>query len=119
MKLFVDNLTNVDFSYLDAKRGLLGESWLVELELDGSLNEQGMICDFGIVKKQVKQWFDSTIDHALVIPELMDSLTYREQDTQMHHTPSQQHVHPWAWCWAPRHGHYHDNPYIRILPPAV
>lgn len=78
MKLFVDNLTNVDFSYLDAKRGLLGESWLVELELDGALNDQGMICDFGIVKKQVKQWFDATIDHALVIPSDMPGLSFAE-----------------------------------------
>ncbi|MGB0733248.1 MAG: 6-carboxytetrahydropterin synthase [Pontibacterium sp.] len=75
MKLFVDNLTNVDFSYLDPKRGLLGESWLVELELDGSLNEQGMICDFGIVKKRVKDWFDAGIDHALVVPTEMPDLS--------------------------------------------
>ena len=74
MKLFVDNLTNVDFSYLHPQRGLLGESWLVQLVLDGSLNDQGMICDFGIVKKAVKQWFDNCIDHALVVPTGMDQL---------------------------------------------
>ncbi|MCV6588852.1 MAG: 6-carboxytetrahydropterin synthase [Marinobacterium sp.] len=74
MKLFVDNLTNVDFSYLHPQRGLLGESWLVQLELDGSLNSQGMICDFAIVKKVVKDWFDSTIDHSLVVPMAMPGL---------------------------------------------
>jgi len=67
VKLFVDDLTHVDFSYLDAARGLLGESWVVRLELDGSLNDEGMICDFGIVKKRVKQWFDEGIDHALAV----------------------------------------------------
>ncbi|WP_315981331.1 6-carboxytetrahydropterin synthase [Aliamphritea spongicola] len=81
MKLFVDNLTNVDFSYLDARRGLLGESWLVQLVLDGSLNEQGMICDFGIVKKAVKRWFDDCIDHALVVPTGMNDLVL-QQDAQ-------------------------------------
>ena len=79
MKLFVDNLTNVDFSYLHPQRGLLGESWLVQLVLDGSLNEQGMICDFGIVKKAVKQWFDNCIDHALVVPTGMDRLQLKQQ----------------------------------------
>jgi len=79
VKLFVDNLTNVDFSYLHPQRGLLGESWLVQLVLDGSLNEQGMICDFGIVKKAVKQWFDTYIDHALVIPTGMDNLQIEQQ----------------------------------------
>lgn len=76
MKLFVDNLTNVDFSYLHPQRGLMGESWLVQLELDGSLNEQGMICDFGIVKKEVKRWFDLWVDHALVVPTGMPRLSH-------------------------------------------
>lgn len=71
MKLFVDNLTNVDFSYMHPQRGLLGESWLVQLELDGRLNAQGMICDFGIVKKAVKNWFDDVVDHSLVVPTAM------------------------------------------------
>jgi len=74
VKLFVDNLTNVDFSYLHPQRGLLGESWLVQLVLDGSLNDQGMICDFGIVKKLVKDWMDNSIDHALVVPTGMKGL---------------------------------------------
>ncbi len=78
MKLFVDNLTHVDFSYLHPERGLLGESWMVLLELDGSLNAQGMICDFGIVKKQVKQWLDRVVDHALVVPTGMQNLTCRQ-----------------------------------------
>lgn len=80
MKLFVDNLTNVDFSYLHPQRGLLGESWLVQLVLDGSLNEQGMICDFGIVKKAVKQWFDTYIDHALVVPTGMPRLSHTQDE---------------------------------------
>ena len=80
MKLFVDNLTNVDFSYLHPQRGLLGESWLVQLELDGSLNEQGMICDFGIVKKAVKDWFDEVVDHTLVVPTGMPRLSYQQAE---------------------------------------
>jgi 6-pyruvoyl-tetrahydropterin synthase len=71
VKLFVNNLTNVDFSYLHSSRGLMGESWLLQLELDGALNEQGMVCDFGIVKKLAREWMDNTIDHALLIPTKM------------------------------------------------
>jgi len=80
VKLFVDNLTNVDFSYLHPQRGLLGESWLVQLELDGSLNEQGMICDFGTVKKAVKNWFDDVVDHTLVVPAAMARLGVEQAD---------------------------------------
>ncbi|WP_432697485.1 6-carboxytetrahydropterin synthase [Marinobacterium sp. YM272] len=74
MKLFVENLTHVDFSYLDAQRGLLGESWAANLILDGSLDNQGMICDFGVVKKRVKQWLDAHLDHCLVVAREMAGL---------------------------------------------
>ncbi|MBR9828392.1 MAG: hypothetical protein GYB41_07090 [Oceanospirillales bacterium] len=74
MKLFVDNLTHVDFSYLHPERGLLGESWAVQLVLDGSLDAQGMICDFGVVKRRVKQWLDTHVDHQLVVPTGMARL---------------------------------------------
>jgi len=68
LKLFVNNLTNVDFSYLDEKHGMMGESWLAQLELDGTLNSQGMICDFGLVKSRVRDWLDTYVDHRLVVP---------------------------------------------------
>ena len=68
MRLFVDNLTNVDFSYLCPERGLLGETWLAHIELEGELDEQGMVCDFGIVKKQLRHWLDTEIDYRLLVP---------------------------------------------------
>ncbi|QRV23869.1 6-carboxytetrahydropterin synthase [Marinomonas foliarum] len=68
MKLFVKNLTHVDFSYFDATRGLLGESWQTDIVLTGKLNDESMICDFSIVKKQIKKWLDDHIDHMLAIP---------------------------------------------------
>lgn len=68
MRLFVEQLTNLDFSYLDAKRGLVGETWLANIELEGELDEQGMICDFSEVKKKIRNWLDSNIDHKLLIP---------------------------------------------------
>jgi len=68
MRLFVDNLTNIDFSYLCPERGLVGETWLAHVQLEGSLNHQGMICDFGIVKKKLRDWLDKTLDHCLLVP---------------------------------------------------
>jgi 6-pyruvoyl-tetrahydropterin synthase len=67
-RLFVHNLTALDFAYLDGERGLLGESWRVHVELAGSLDGQGMVLDFAAVKKGVKQTLDRHFDHRLLVP---------------------------------------------------
>ncbi|MCP4995427.1 MAG: hypothetical protein GY934_16865 [Gammaproteobacteria bacterium] len=66
--LFVNRLTVIDFAYLDPEIGLVGESWQVDIELEGRLDQQGMVLDFGLVKKQVKQTVDHYFDHRLLIP---------------------------------------------------
>lgn len=75
MQLFVDQLTNVDFSYLDESRGLLGETWLANFALEGELDQQSMVCDFGVVKKTFRKWLDETLDHKLLVPKNSASLT--------------------------------------------
>ena len=67
-RLFMDNLTVVDVSLLDPEKGLLGESWQVDIELEGSLDHQGMVLDFGLVKRQTKQLIDEHFDHRLLVP---------------------------------------------------
>lgn len=78
MLLFVDNLTNVDFSFLDPERGLLGETWLANVQLHGELDEQGMVCDFGTVKKLLRHWLDTELDHRLAVPAQSPNITITE-----------------------------------------
>lgn len=80
MHLFVDNLINIDFSYLDHQRGLVGETWLAHAALDGALDQQGMVCDFGIVKKTLRHWLDEELDHRLLVPTRSPHLSLQARD---------------------------------------
>lgn len=86
MRLFVDQLTNVDFSYLCPERGLLGETWLASIYLEGSLDEQGMICDFGKIKKHLRQWLDDTLDHTLLVPSQAPQLATSDDHGSLNFT---------------------------------
>lgn len=82
MKLFVNDLTVMDFSYLCPERGMVGESWIVDIVLDGGLNEESMVQDFGIVKKQLKKLIDEYVDHKLVVPAEYSNATITHDQTQ-------------------------------------
>ncbi len=67
-QLFVNRLTTLDFSYLHPQRGLLGESWLLDVAIGGDLDAQGMVLDFAEVKRSIKTLVDQDFDHRLLIP---------------------------------------------------
>ena len=85
MQMFVNDLTVIDFSYLCKNRGIVGESWIVDVLLEGNLNEMSMVLDFGVVKKQIKSIIDEAVDHKLLLPNLEAALTVSDSAVNLGH----------------------------------
>lgn len=78
-RLFVNQLTVLDCAVLDSLRGLLGRSWIVDIALEGALDELGMVFDFGPAKRTIKHIIDTSADHKLIVPAQIPGLTCRQQ----------------------------------------
>ena len=82
--LFVKRLTVIDNSVLSPSRGLVGESWQVDIELEGDVDFQGMILDFGEVKRSIKRLIDDQFDHKLLVPADYRGLQIAEYPEGLH-----------------------------------
>jgi 6-pyruvoyl-tetrahydropterin synthase len=79
MQLFVKDLTVIDFSYLCPIRGMVGESWIVDVMLEGGLDDQNMVLDFAKVKRTIKNTIDDVADHRLLIPTACSEVRWQQQ----------------------------------------
>ena len=75
MQLFVEHLATIDSAYLHPDHGLVGESWIVDVALDGALDDASMVMDFAHVKKRLKAAIDASLDHVLIVPKRARNLS--------------------------------------------
>jgi len=69
VRMFVDDVTVLDYAYLDPIRGVVGGSLHVDAELTGYLDEESVVFDFSYAKKQIKATIDDLCDHRLALPK--------------------------------------------------
>jgi len=81
--LFVDKLTNIDFAYFHPERGIVGESLILDVELFGELNDEGMLFDFSFVKKRIKSCVDKLIDHKFLVARHQRNLIIEQSPQQL------------------------------------
>ncbi len=81
--LFVDNLTVIDFAYFHPQRGIIGESLILNVELFGELNDEGMLFDFSYVKKRIKSSVDALIDHKFLVARQEHRLNIEQSPKQL------------------------------------
>ncbi|MCZ8498713.1 6-carboxytetrahydropterin synthase [Vibrio lentus] len=66
--IYARDLTVIDSSYICEHRGVVGDSWILDVTMSGELNEMSMVLDFSKVKKRIKQLVDQHVDHRLLLP---------------------------------------------------
>ncbi len=82
-QIFVEKLINIDFTYFDLSRGLVGETLWVDVELQGCLDHQGMVLDFAWVKSELKANIESLLDHKLIIPSVLSEVEVSREQKQV------------------------------------
>ncbi|WP_179887603.1 6-pyruvoyl trahydropterin synthase family protein [Streptomyces sp. b94] len=48
---------------------LHGHSWWAEITVAGRLDERGVVVDFGMLKKSLREWIDTHLDHGSMLGE--------------------------------------------------
>lgn len=83
ISLFCEDFTGLDYAYLDRDKGFVGNSLSVNVKLTGKVSEEGILYDFSLVKKVIKQVIDNICDHKLVVPSQL--VSYHKGQGKLQH----------------------------------
>ena len=78
--LFVKDVDRLDCAVFDPSLGVVGQSWYVDIEVAGQLDDNGFVYDFSHLKKLVKLVLKKSLDHALLIPIQSTHVRYQESE---------------------------------------
>jgi 6-pyruvoyl-tetrahydropterin synthase len=77
--IFLNDVMKVDGALFDPSKGVIGQTWKIDVTLTGPLNENGFVYDFSDFKKLVRKVLKSSLDHALIIPINSQSVVFKGQ----------------------------------------
>ena len=66
--LFIKDADRIDSAVWNEGEGIKGQSWHVDITIEGSLDDNGFIYDFSLLKKTLKNTLKGCLDHALLVP---------------------------------------------------
>ena len=75
--IFLNDITKIDSALFDPGRGVIGQTWRIDVSLTGPLNSNGFVLDFSEFKKMVRKVLKSSLDHALIIPINSQSVVFK------------------------------------------
>jgi 6-pyruvoyl-tetrahydropterin synthase len=78
--LFIKDADRIDSATWEPGVGIKGQSWHVDVSISGSLDDNGFIYDFSLLKKSVKTALKETLDHALLIPKNSAEISISHKD---------------------------------------
>lgn len=80
--LFIKDVDRLDCATFDPSVGVTGKSWYVDVQITGSLDNNGFVYDFSLLKKLVKNTLKETMDHALILPITSKAVEFEGGDNE-------------------------------------
>lgn len=80
--IFLADVTKVDCAIFDPSKGIIGQSWKVDVTVSGTLGTNGFVYDFSQLKKLVRQVLKTSLDHALIMPINSQAVQFKGMDFQ-------------------------------------
>jgi 6-pyruvoyl-tetrahydropterin synthase len=75
--IFLNDVTRIDCAIFDPSKGILGQTWRIDVALTGQMGANGFVFDFSQLKKLARQVLKSSVDHSLVIPINSQAVQYK------------------------------------------
>ena len=76
--IFVRDIDRLDCASFDPSKGIIGQSWHIDIKISGYLSESPFVYEFSLLRNLVRKTLRSSMDHALLLPVMSKQVFYQE-----------------------------------------